>query len=326
MPRRPRLHRHKTGQWRARIHGRDKYYGTDYSKALGRFYHDLADSHPIDAEEATVVDAVLYYQGLKPDEVNRRTQLTPLLTFAGARYLAVLPKSFLADYSNWLKGAGYAPSTIELRVRLARAVLSTAHELGWLNGLPPLPKLDRAAPQYRDLPPSRIAELIGKVAKSRHPWCVNVLRFIAYTGARPGEACGLRWEWVDLDAGMCRVPLHKTRRHAKVRVIYLTQPAVDLLNSLGPRPSGWVFAGPRGQPASSACLSKVCRSRGFYPYQLRHSFAQVAREQGVALDELQVLLGHAKIETTQIYAQVRSSRAVAVAQRLTPPAVQPLGD
>lgn len=322
MPRRPKLHRHKTGQWRARVNGRDRYYGTDYQKAAARFYRDLADSHPIDAEEATVVDAVLYYQGLRPESIFRRNQLKPFLIWDGARLLRKLPKSYLSDYANWLVGRKYSPATVIGRTRMARAALCCAREMGWLNDVPPMPKLERPAPKYRDLPPARIAEIVQKTAKSNRPWYANVLRFVVATGCRPGEACKMRWEWIDLVSKVCRVPTHKTMRYAKVRVIYLTPAAESLLRTLGPKAEGPVFTSPSGKPVTVRTCAAFCRSYGFYLYQLRHSFAQQAREQGVALDELQVLLGHSNIATTQIYAQVRDARAAAVAGSLKTPGAE----
>ena len=40
-----------------------------------------------------------------------------------------------------------------------------------------------------------------------------------------------------------------------------------------------------------------------YPHLLRHSVARTLLERGMPLEQIQKFLGHAKLETTQIYAE-----------------------
>ena len=40
-----------------------------------------------------------------------------------------------------------------------------------------------------------------------------------------------------------------------------------------------------------------------YPHLLRHSVATTLLERGMPIDQIQKFLGHAKLETTQVYAE-----------------------
>ena len=44
-----------------------------------------------------------------------------------------------------------------------------------------------------------------------------------------------------------------------------------------------------------------------HPHLFRHTFATKALNQGIPIEIVQILLGHSKIETTQIYAKVREN-------------------
>lgn len=44
-----------------------------------------------------------------------------------------------------------------------------------------------------------------------------------------------------------------------------------------------------------------------HPHLFRHTFATKALNQGMPIEMVQLLLGHSKIETTQIYAKVKQT-------------------
>ena len=79
------------------------------------------------------------------------------------------------------------------------------------------------------------------------------------------------------------------------------------------RPTDWLFPGARpGQPISVKAIFMACRkaahsagiAKSVHPHLLRHAFATHLLEAGVNLRTIQILLGHANLETTARYLQV----------------------
>jgi integrase/recombinase XerD len=79
------------------------------------------------------------------------------------------------------------------------------------------------------------------------------------------------------------------------------------------RPMEWLFPGSRtGQPISVKTIFMACRNaarsagiaKPVHPHLLRHAFATHLLEAGINLRTIQILLGHANLETTARYLQV----------------------
>lgn len=135
------------------------------------------------------------------------------------------------------------------------------------------------------------------------PLLVALIRFLALTGCRRGEAESLRWDWID--GPRAALPDAK----AGPRSIWLGTPALDLLASL-PRTGALVF-GQDDKPVSTALLDKLWREirtairmPTLRLHDLRHSFATTAVSAGEPLRTVAGLLGHSDLAITEGYTQL----------------------
>lgn len=145
------------------------------------------------------------------------------------------------------------------------------------------------------------------------------------TGMRPGEVVSMRR--CDIDIGheiWCYRPAHhKNQWRGQRREVYIGPQGQELLEPWFPpayrdylfSPRRY-FKQPRYSPCYTVhayrnCIKKWCRRLSipvWTPNQLRHEFATKVRETG-GIEDAQAALGHARIETTEIYAKANRERA-----------------
>lgn len=136
---------------------------------------------------------------------------------------------------------------------------------------------------------------------------------VAYGGGlRASEVTHLKVGDIDSDRMLIRVEQGKGR---KDRHVMLSPSLLDLLRDYWreARPAGWLFPGRnRIDPISTRQFNRafgVARDfagikKAVSPHSLRHSFATHLLESGTDIRVIQVLLGHAKLETTTVYTKV----------------------
>jgi integrase/recombinase XerD len=136
---------------------------------------------------------------------------------------------------------------------------------------------------------------------------------VAYgAGLRVSEVANLKVSDIDSDRMTLRVEQGKGQRD---RYVMLAPQLLELLRDWwhAARPPVWLFPGqnpinpitPRQlNRAVTAAKDLAGISKRISPHTLRHSFATHLLEQGVDIRVIQVLLGHAKLETTALYTRV----------------------
>jgi integrase/recombinase XerC len=156
-----------------------------------------------------------------------------------------------------------------------------------------------------------------------------VLLLLYGSGLRISEALGIARRDAPTDG---REVLRVTGKGGKERVVPvlpITQAAVARYMALCPyrlAPDGPLFLGAKGGPLSprivQLLMARLRDALGLpdtaTPHALRHSFATHLLSAGADLRQIQELLGHASLSTTQLYTEVDRERLLAVYDKAHP--------
>ena len=159
------------------------------------------------------------------------------------------------------------------------------------------------------LSPEEVARLLTAAPGVKYRAALGV----AYgAGLRVSEVVALKISDIDRERMLLRVEQGKGQ---KDRFVMLSPQLLELLRDWRQvaQPRGWLFPGldpvnPMSARQLCRAVSAAARAAGIAkrvsPHTLRHSFATHLLEQNVDIRVIQVLLGHAKLETTALYTRV----------------------
>ena len=159
------------------------------------------------------------------------------------------------------------------------------------------------------LSPEEVARLLDAAPGLKYKAALSV----AYgAGLRAAEVVSLKINDIDSERMVIRVEQGKGR---KDRYVMLSSHLLELLRAWwkAARPQGWLFPGrDRVQPMTTRQLNRACHAAAQMAeinkrvslHTLRHSFATHLLEQNIDVRIIQVLLGHAKLDTTALYTRV----------------------
>jgi integrase/recombinase XerD len=149
---------------------------------------------------------------------------------------------------------------------------------------------------------------------------------VAYgAGLRVSEVVSLKV--CDIDSERMLIRVEQGKGH-KDRNAMLSPVLLELLREWWKlcRSRGWLFPGGRDpvQPMTTRQITRACHTaaqaaeikKRVTPHTLRHSFATHLLEQGIDIRVIQVLLGHAKLDTTALYTCVATKTIRAVVSPL----------
>jgi len=273
-------------------------------------------AHTVRAYEATAVRLVQFLGEHWGEEADRA---------ALGRVTAADLRAFLARR----RGQGLANSSA------ARELSAVKTFLKWAAGdeAPPRmrgPRVKKGVP--RPVSPADAIALAEEVAEdAAEPWIAArdwaVLLLLYGAGLRIGEAVGLSGAILPLGEAMA-----VTGKRDKTRIVPLLPQVRDAIDSYVAA-SPWpvmrgepLFRGAKGGPLSAGVVRKSVQAARIRlgladrttPHALRHSFATHLLGRGADLRQLQELLGHASLSSTQIYTAVDAAHLLDVYRNAHP--------
>jgi integrase/recombinase XerD len=173
----------------------------------------------------------------------------------------------------------------------------------------PLPKRPKMLPKY--LTREELTRLLDACQEDYEKLIIGLL----LTGVRVSELVNIRVSDIDIDKRSIRV----VGKGNKERVVFFADWLVPLLKRyLRHNKSEWLF--PSGLNPDQhihyvtveRTLKKIVKRAGINkkvtPHVLRHTFATLSLASGLDIREIQELLGHSSLSSTQIYTHVNPQR------------------
>lgn len=263
--------------------------------------------------------------------------LNHLVPYFRGRSLDSIVRADALQFAAWMRDRGRSAAATGNALSLLRRVLQIAVDDGTLvrntlrgvgylvAGLSTQPLTEtRRVPFYTREELKKLLAVSRTLYAARRPvgWLYPLLVFLAGTGARRGEALGLRREDVDLARGVVTIRRAMVRRHLKVPKTRRERTIpIDAAGSLLPAVLERVLAEPRRRDAADVVFvtgtglapdeSNVGRAwrllvtkaaREGVPrrrlHDLRHTFATHALDSGLPITTVGAWLGHADAGTT----------------------------
>jgi integrase len=235
-----------------------------------------------------------------------------LLPRFGRTYLDQITRQDIVKMHADRKDSGAAAGSANRMLIMMRYIFNLA--IRWevagitTNPTKNVPLMPEHNKRERYLRHDEARSLYESVCRSANPVLKHIVAMLILTGCRKREVLDAKWEDFDFERRLWRIP---TTKLGKPRHVPLSDGALSILTNT-PRINGcpWVFANPNTKKPFISIFSAwdtARRKAGLADvriHDLRHSFASLLINSGRSLYEVQKLLGHTQIKTTQRYAHL----------------------
>jgi len=271
------------------------------------------------------IDFLRYEKNLSPNTVNSYTRdLVHFFNYLNRRGKKTLDSLELSDFRKYIKfldNFKYSNSSIIRKyssyVNFFRFLENNGYINKNLSQHIMRPKKNQRF--FTFLSQAETEQLMESIREDSGQGLRNkaIIELMYSTGARVSEIANIRLEDMDLEERQIKV----TGKGNKQRMVYVNSRAASslrkymevrkhfLYSSRGCKECPYLFLNKNGGRLSTRSISSIVKKyvhnaqigKHITPHSLRHSFASHMLQQGANIREIQELLGHENISTTQIY-------------------------
>ena len=259
-----------------------------------------------------------YKRSWKSDETLLRNHIIPAF---GRKRMDSITMGDITAFHHGLKSAGYAPASANRMLVLVRYLFNLAIKWG-IDGVTDNPsrgvdlfKVNNERQTF--LSREQVRDLVEALQASENKELLSIVCFLLLTGARKQEALRAEWKEFDVANRVWVIPMSKS---GIARKVPMSEALIHHMEDLRARATGpYLFPNPAtGKPYVSIfhawnTARKKAGLNHVRIHDLRHSFASFLVNSGRSLYEIQKLLGHAHIKTTQRYAHLSNETLIAAA-------------
>ena len=233
----------------------------------------------------------------------------------GHKRLNQITRRDIQLFHSRLRDEGLAPATCNHYLKLAKRALNLAIQWEIIEKNPVVGiqyyKEDNLIENYLDT--EQLRQLLTVLNTDSNRTVCNIILFLLSTGARLNEALQAKWEHIDVERRVWRIPATNSKS-GKVRAVPLNDSAIGVLNRLDTKDKfEHLFRNMQsGKPYTTIqkVWNRLRNAAGLGHvriHDLRHSYASMLVNSGRTLYVVQQILGHSNPKVTQRYSHLSTA-------------------
>lgn len=240
-------------------------------------------------------------------KLNYRTLLNNIERFRKGTLVSEIDYPFLVSYDRWLRESGIAHNTRVSRLRLLRALLNEARKRDIIHGNPfDRFRIQQMVSKKGFLTAEQLRRLERMPLKGREDKVRDAFLTGCYTGLRFSDITTLRNDHIA--GGWLTKKMAKTGYIVEIPIAELFDgrmvALIDKYDGNIERVTKSLGTNSSVNKVLRGILDRIRADPKITFHSSRHTFATLLGQSGVQLTTIQKLLGHQKLQTTQIYSEV----------------------